>query len=302
MAQGGTPEQVQVPQEIQDLVPHEFVLEAKRLLVQNSLRLDHDRVLERAAEDHPPRAERVHVALEHERSRRRDLLHEDVLVDVVGRVLRSEVGVVVFDREVDPEPIVRERHQHHAVLLVAHRLAHAEVAPGNPLIHDPRFLEHAHVRRGAPVARLGGLLGGQGDHEIVDLEPRGRREDVLHGVHFRVPRLQDRAAHLGGIGARVAGRHGNLRGARKIEADEADPRVGRSGTEFHAAGHSGMEPHALEGSGLLNGALGGGAHRGSLEPSSSSTRRLRARTVWMSSGRFRMLASMRFACRSGMAG
>ena len=52
-------------------------------------------------------AQRVHVPLEHEGARRRDLLHEDVLIDVVRGVLGAQVGVVVLDGEGDAQAVVR---------------------------------------------------------------------------------------------------------------------------------------------------------------------------------------------------
>jgi hypothetical protein len=114
--EGGASQQIEVSDEIKDLVADELVVEPERLLVQDPLRLDHNGVLQTPAQDHAARPQRVHVALEHERARRRDLLHEDFLVDVVRRVLRAEVGVVVFDGEGDAEPVVRQPDENDPVL------------------------------------------------------------------------------------------------------------------------------------------------------------------------------------------
>src|SRR5262249_22754463 len=62
----GPPQKIQVSEEIEDLVAHEFVIEAKRLLVQDSGGLHDHRVLKRPAQDHAALAELFDIALEHE--------------------------------------------------------------------------------------------------------------------------------------------------------------------------------------------------------------------------------------------
>jgi hypothetical protein len=299
MPAGGTSEEGEIAQEIEDLVAHELVLEPERLLVQDAVRPHDDGVLERAPLDHALRAEMLHVALQHERPRRRDLLHEDLGIDVVRGVLGAAPGVRVLDGKGDAEPVVRKRDQDHAVLLVPHRLRHTEVAPRRRLIDQPCFLEEAHVRRSASVGWLRRLLGVERDHEIVDAESGRGREDVLHRVHFGLAVLQDRAPHLIHVGARVARVDRDLGVTREVQPNEADPGAGWRGTELHLAGAARVEANPLIGDRLRDRPLAGRAHLGAREPSSVSTRRFRRRTVWMSSGRFRMLASIRFARASG---
>src|SRR5688572_35328 len=205
----GAAEKEEVAQEVEDLVAYELVVEAERLPVQDAVRLHHDGVLERAPLDHPALAEALHVALQDEGARGGDLLHEGLRRDVVGGVLGAPKGVLVFDGERDAQSVVRERDEDDAAFLEPHGLPDAEIPARGVLLGDSRALEERDVRPGAPVLRLGRLLRIERDDHVVDLEAGDRRQDVLDGVHFGVAVLQDRPAHVVGVGARVARRDGN---------------------------------------------------------------------------------------------
>ena len=103
------------------------------------------------------------------------------------------------------------------------------MARGLVLIDDAGGHEGPRDRGGAAVVALGHLHAADLDAEVVDAEPRHRREHVLHGVHFDPVLLEDRAPAGPRIEMGVLGADLDLGVAGQVGADEADPVPHRRG-------------------------------------------------------------------------
>ncbi len=104
----GTPEKSEIAEQIEDLVAHELVGEAQRAFRCDLVVLDDHGVARRAALDHPGVLQRLHVPMEDEGPRRRDLLRERLRGDLEAPVLGADETVVVLDREGEPEAVMRK--------------------------------------------------------------------------------------------------------------------------------------------------------------------------------------------------
>ena len=99
-------DQRQIANHIQDLVPHELVVEPQR--IEHAGLAEHDGVLERPAERHAALAQHFDFLQEPERPRRRNLVDEHLLVEVERLLLVPQQRVVEADRVGDLEAIGRD--------------------------------------------------------------------------------------------------------------------------------------------------------------------------------------------------
>ena len=102
----GWPTSARSPIDVQNLVPHELVLEPQR--IQHAGLAEHNRVLERTTERQAALAQHFDFLQEAERARRRDLIDEHLLVEVHRLLLMPQQRVIEADRVADLEAIRRD--------------------------------------------------------------------------------------------------------------------------------------------------------------------------------------------------
>ena len=239
-------EQGEVADQVEHLVARELVGEAQRLGVPDGVLADDDRALDPAALDPARAPQRLEIALEHERARGRDLLPERLVVDVERDALPPDQRVVVVDDEGDAVALVGHRRQRHAVLRPGHRPRHLDVALRAVLFDEPRLGEYLREGRGAAVRGLRHFHRRSLDDEVVDPEPRDRRQQMLHGVDLDAVLLEDRAPAGARIEPRVLGTDRDFGPVRQVDTHEAQPGARLRGLEGDAAVLAGVETDALD--------------------------------------------------------
>ena len=171
-------DQRQVPDDVEDLVAHELVLEPEGA-VQDPLLAHHDGVVQGPAEREALLPEQLEVLQEAVRPRGGELLDEDPLGRHERRDLHAHRRMLVVERVADAE--LGRRQELDPAVLVADpdRLEHSERRPAHRHLGvTARRVQERHERRRASVHR--GQLGPvQLDEEIVDPESADRRQEVL---------------------------------------------------------------------------------------------------------------------------
>ena len=126
MADDGVTHERHIADDVEDLVPHELVVEAQGI-VEHARVADDDRVLERSSKGEPLLAHHLDLLEEAERARRRNLLDERLLrqpnrsrlVAKHRMVERDAVSDLEVIRRVERDPLVSARQRD--------RLKHLEV-------------------------------------------------------------------------------------------------------------------------------------------------------------------------------
>ena len=78
----GRSQKRQISEQIDDLMANEFISKAESTFIQDSVVVQHDRVLEVSSQREPPRAKRLHFVNESEGARARQLACEAAGIDV----------------------------------------------------------------------------------------------------------------------------------------------------------------------------------------------------------------------------
>ena len=235
-------ERVEVADEVEHLVTHQLIGEAQ-LVFDRTLRSDDERV--RRARPFPETAalQLLHLGLEDEGARRRDLATEGLGVESERLVLGDRLGAVVVQGVADAELLFRrQRDEARARRLNPRGLADRQRATAELLID--------HARRFDPVEEFGGGAVHAGDLRPVDLDvdvldPEDVQdgEQVLDGVHLRLPH---REAGATGVLAAVLEIDGDLDRRIEVDATEDDSRLFRRGEQAHGVLRAGVQPDALE--------------------------------------------------------
>jgi len=133
-------QQVEIADRVEDLVLDELVFVTEPVLVHHAGIVEHDRVVEIAAEREIARTQCLDVAHEAEGARPTDFLEERRRGEIHGGALRAalEDGVAELDLEVHLETVEGIEAGPLVAVLDLHRLADADEALGRALLLDPR--------------------------------------------------------------------------------------------------------------------------------------------------------------------
>lgn len=219
------PDHVQVADRIEHLVAHELVVVAQRVVVEDAVLVEHDRVVHARAARETHLAQHLGLVREAERARARDLAHVRRLRQIdLERLPRLVDGrVAEIDREFDLEAEVRIETRELVAVADFDGLRDLDETLGRVLLFDARGLQQEHERSGTAVHDRD-FLGRHVDVEVVDTEARAGRHQMLDRRDARTILLQHRRE------ARVADRHRRGRDIdrrRQIDAREHDARVRR---------------------------------------------------------------------------
>ena len=236
-------EQVEVADRVQHLVLDELVVVAQALAVQHAEVVEHDRVLQAAAEPEPGGAHRLDVLHEAERARARDFLDVRVLgeVDDDLPVLRAEHRMREVDREVELEAV--ERLEARPLVAVAHldRREDAQVVlRARPARRCPPTA--AGTRTAPALPSMIGISGPATSTCRLSMpRPAQRRHQVLDGRDRRAVLLERRRQARVADVQRVRGNRDRL---RQIDAMEHDAGVGRRRTQHEIDARAGVQADA----------------------------------------------------------
>src|ERR1700730_14902803 len=91
MAANSATDEGEIADDVQDLVPDEFIGKTHRLLAQDSVAANDDRVLQTSSLDQVFIHERLHVLVKNKRARRRDLTFENRRRNFERQILREAI-------------------------------------------------------------------------------------------------------------------------------------------------------------------------------------------------------------------
>ena len=186
------PRQCQVPDHVHRLMPDELIRPAQRRPDHVTL-VEHDRVLGGRALDESLRAEPFDPAQHPECARRREFAREGLRRDAIATVLRADLRMREVDQHFEVQRVCRMRHVDRLAVDHAHRLLESQYVRRPATGHRRRVEQRETERFRRPIhdRRFGRI---HGDHQVVDLESRHRREHMLHGVQRPLTRPQLRPA------------------------------------------------------------------------------------------------------------
>ena len=253
LADQAVAEQVQVADRVEDLVLHELVFVAQAVLVQDPVIVEHDRVVEVAAERQVLRAHVFQVAHETEGAGAADFAQERRRREVHRGDLRAalEHRMVELDFKINFEAVVRVEARPLVAVLDLDALLDAHEALGRVLFLDAGRLQQEHEGTRAAVHDRH-FACAQFDDEVVDAEARQRRHQVLD--------RRDRAAFDGQAGAErgladVSGLGRDVDRLVEVGAAENDARIRRRRAQHHQHFLAGVQAHAGGANRILEGAL-----------------------------------------------
>ncbi len=250
-------QQVEIADGVQHLVLHELVVVAQALGVEHAVLVQHNRILQAAAQRQTRGAHGLDILHEPERSGARDFLHVRVLgeIDDDVPVLRPEHRMREVDREIELEAV--ERIEACPLVAVAHLdgCKDAQIALRRVLLDDAGRLQQEDERPGTAIHDRD-LGSGNVDVEVVDAKARERGHQVLDGGNAGTVMLQrrrqPRVADMQGVG-------GNGNGGRKVDPMKDDPGVCHARPQRNLDARAGMQADAgrldrrFEGALLLHG-------------------------------------------------
>ncbi len=205
------PDQVQVADCVQDLVPDELVFVAQPVRVQDAVFIHHDRVFQRAAARQAQAAQGFHVLHETEGTGAGNLAHIgfDVEIDFGDLAGAVDRRMIELDEELQAKTIVgfEPRPFFLGAVAFAHLdgFFHPHEFLGRRLLLQPSLLQQKDKGRSRAI-HDGNFFRGQVDAEVVDAQASTGRHQVLDGGDLGAILLQ-RGRHAG-----VADRQ---RGSRK---------------------------------------------------------------------------------------
>jgi len=139
VAQNGLAAESQIADDVQYLVAHELIAESQRLVIENPVGRERDRILERAPSSQAVPAQHLEFLDETECPRRSDLARVIVLRETDLAGLHADHRMIEIDLARDPE--VFGRLDRHETVLLAHLdpFEHSQICPRSFEFDHSRF-------------------------------------------------------------------------------------------------------------------------------------------------------------------